>query len=177
MSAIAQQPDNINFLAPQTHKLLIKRLPNVVFFCTEVSIPSVSLPIANLPNQFVNLPVPGDHLVFSELQIQFIIDENMKNYEELFEWMVGLGFPDNFDQHRALTPSGRLHDGATGTGLLSEISLFVNTSKHNANREFIFEDAWPSNITDLRFTTTDLDVEYIVGTATFAYTKFRLRPV
>ena len=49
-------------------------------------------------NLFIRIPVPGDKLAFSLLS--FSIDEDMKNFKEIYDWLIGLGYPDNFERNR-----------------------------------------------------------------------------
>jgi len=172
---IERQPSNMNFLGPQTHKMIIQRLPLISYFCTEVNIPAITLPAVEDPNPFVKYPVPGDHLDFSELQVSFLVDEDLTNYEELYDWIIALGFPKNFDQFKDISETGRIQGDITTPGVFSDISIFISTSSHNPNREFIFENSFPTSLTDMRFASTDTDVEFVVCTATFHYTKFRLK--
>ena len=81
-------PDNLSYLAPTQFELLVKKLPNTKYFATGVNIPSVSVAESLQTTRLgANVKVPGDKITFGELSINFIVDENMENWTELYTWM------------------------------------------------------------------------------------------
>ena len=42
--------------------------------------------------------LPGDTISFSDLEITFLVDENLENYREIHGWMYGIGFPKSRTQ-------------------------------------------------------------------------------
>ena len=49
-----------------------------------------------------DIPIPGDKLDYDNLNITFLVDENLENYREIHGWLTGLGFPKDHSQFRAL---------------------------------------------------------------------------
>ena len=96
------QPKNFNQLNVVNFEVSFSRLPHVEYFCQRITIPSVILGDTFLPTPFLNAPVEGDTLQFEALTIGFILDEDLKNYQEIYAWMLGLGFPKNFEQFKEL---------------------------------------------------------------------------
>ena len=45
-----------------------------------------------------DIEVPGDKLQYGDLVIQFLVDEDMKNYLEIYKWLMALGYPDTVNQ-------------------------------------------------------------------------------
>ena len=86
-------PNNLNPLSPNGFSFSVTKLPDVAFFCQRVQIPSVTLASVDQFNPFVNRPIPGEIMTFSELSLSFLVDEDMANYKAIFNWMVALGFP------------------------------------------------------------------------------------
>ena len=64
MSAISQQPTNMAFLSPLGFTMKVKNIPNVSYFVQSVSIPTISLNIAEIPTPFQRLPIQGTKLDF-----------------------------------------------------------------------------------------------------------------
>ena len=78
-------------------------MPHVNYFTTSANIPDMTLgQIDTIDNTFIKLPVPGDKLTFGLLTIRFRVDEDLKNFSEVYDWMIGLGYPDNFQQRSDL---------------------------------------------------------------------------
>ena len=92
----------------------------------------------------------------------------MKNYLEVFNWIMGLGFPDRYEQYAALKRKGK----GTGDGIYSDASLTILTSAMNPNMEFTFRNVFPYSLTDVDFTTSIADVEYLEATVGFRYELF-----
>ena len=103
MSAIDNTPSNRNFLSPLNFKFTIKKAPHVNFFIQKVNIPQIDLKPPIVPNQFVNVPIPGDHIDYSTLNITFKVDEDLQNYLEIHNWIKELGKPKDFDGYKAIS--------------------------------------------------------------------------
>lgn len=170
MSAVDNTPLNKNFLSPLGFKFQIKKAPHVNFFIQKVNIPSLLLVSPEKGNPFVNIPYPGEHLRFGELKIEFKVDEDLKNYLEIHNWMRALGKPENFEQYKQIQDQPI----ASGDGIYSDISLMVLSSSKMANYEIVFVDAYPIIISDLNFNSVDTDVNYIAASASFKYTYYTI---
>ena len=171
MTAISNQPSNISFLSPLGFKFAIKKAPHVNFFVQSVNLPSVSLGEVNVETPFTKIPFPGTKLSFGNLSVTFKVDEDMKNYLEMFNWMNEIGFPDNFAQYQSIAGRGIY----SGEGIFSDITLLVTTSAMNPNIEITFIDCFPVDLSQLSFDSTSADVEYISATVTFANRRFEVR--
>lgn len=166
-------PENINFLSPLLFRFQIKKSPHVNFFLQEATLPSVSLPPIESPNPFVKLPVFGDHIDFSALTITFKVDENLENYQELFQWIRDIGFASSYDEHSRIISQPRW----TGLGIYSDVSLFILNSASNPRFEILFRDAVPIGLSSLRFHSPDTDVQFMSCQASFRYTLFDVLPI
>lgn len=170
MAALDNQPTNVNFLAPTNFRFFIKKLPNVNFFIQKVTIPGISLGTVFQPNPLVRIPHPGTELDFGTLKISFIVDEDIRNYTEIYTWLTGLGFPENSSQYKTLADQPNY----TGDGVVSDVSVNVLNSAKNPNFEFVFRDAFPIEVGELNFSTTETGIDYITADATFEYTLFTI---
>lgn len=165
------QPDSHSFLSPVGFQFGIQKLPNVNYFVTKANIPDISLgQIDTIDNTFIKLPVPGDKLSFGLLNITFNVDEDLNNYKEIYDWMIGLGFPDNFQQRGGLA----VGQGIQQDGVYSDATLIVTTAQYRPNMNVRFVDTYPVNLTTLEFDVQSTDIEYLTASATFAYRKYEL---
>jgi hypothetical protein len=48
---------------------------------------------ANQPTRFNKIPQPGDELYYEDLYIKFLVDENMKNWYQVHDWMREIATP------------------------------------------------------------------------------------
>ena len=102
MTAIDNTPNNRNFMSPLNFKFQIKKTPNVNFFIQKVNVPEITLPDATSSTPLVNVPYPGDHLIYGTLNITFKVDEDFQNYMEIHNWMKALGKPKEYEQYAAI---------------------------------------------------------------------------
>jgi hypothetical protein len=153
-----------NYLSPQSFIVSIDRLPNVEFFTQKVNIPDVS----GSPQQ-TNTPLgliydSPSQLSYSDLDITFIIDEDMKNYLEILNWLEGMGSPNTTNQYKSLA--------ASEAGVESDITIVINNNHKNPNIHFKFKDCFPVSISSVSLDVTSTDTTFAEVTATFRYTNF-----
>jgi len=159
---------NLNLLQNKDFKFVINRLPMVEYFCTTVNIPGISGIPAEFPTPFTTIKVTPDHLQFSPLQITFKVDEDLRNYEEILNWMFSYAFPNTYDEYK----NSNVDKKALYQSKLSDLSVFTSTNKYNPNVEFVFKDAFPTDLGDLTFEISTSDVPVMTCTASFSYTNF-----
>lgn len=155
-----------NYLSTGGFDIKVSRLPNVEFFAQKLLLPGVSAnPVeTNTPlRAMYNVP---DRLRFADLDLTFIIDENMENYREIFAWMEGLGSPTTLNQYKLLEESAE--------GLTSDISIILLNSHKNPNIRFDFINCFPIGLTPISFDISQQDVQYAEGTVTIRYDAFSI---
>lgn len=165
--SVLSVPANKNFLSPLGFKFSLVRSPNLNFSIQSVRLPGIKLEEVDIPNPFVRIPSTGG-IIYDPFSITFRVSEDLDDYLELYNWMVGLGAPDSFDQYK------RLQNATPGnpSGVLSDMTLIVMNSVMKSNIKISFRDGFPINLGDLEFNTTDNDVNYIQCTAEFKYLKY-----
>lgn len=167
-------PNNLNPLSPNGFNFSITKLPDVSFFCQRVLIPSVSLASIDNATPFVNNPIPGEIMTFSELTVSFLIDDQMKNYKAIYNWMVALGYPESYDQYKKFVNT---QDSTVYSELArnySDATVTVLDAKNNPTNSFKFYDLFPISLDPVQFESTAMDVNYVIGAATFKYTYFTI---
>lgn len=156
-------PTELNYLNPVSFETNFVRMPDVSFSTQEVSIPSVALGMTSYASFFSDIPIEGDKINFEQLSLSFIVAEDLSNYLEIYNWILAIGFPEDFTQF-SLNES--IVDGAT---LKSDMSVIVNTNKSNPNYEILFRDAFPVSLSSIAFQSNAQAIDPIIVTATFAY--------
>lgn len=179
MSTLTDQPTNKNFLSQIGFKFTINKTPNINYFVHRANLPGISLGSADIQTPFSRIPIAGDHLTFDDLTIEFKVDEDMKNYVELYNWILAIGFPDNFDQYKEIDNqrSGPISGNVnrmTGGGVYSDATLTILSSAMNPIHHITYNDCYPTSIGDLAFSAIDTDVQYLTCSATFRYRKFSI---
>ena len=157
--AIRNQPTNLNQLNVVSFETNFLRIPGVNYFCQRVSIPGITLSTTNLSTPYANIPIEGDILEFEDLTIGFIVDEDMQNYLELYNWLQSLGFPDKYSQYDNETSS-----------IKSDMNILLHTNKSNPNYSIVFKDVFPVSLGTISFDTNATTLDPIVVDAGFKYT-------
>lgn len=161
---------NLNLLQNKNFTMIVDRLPFVNYFCTHIAIPDISSTSAIHPNPFVTAKVPGDHLDFSPLTATFNVDEDLRNWEEIYKWMESYGFPESGSQYG----NPNLPRNQLAGSKFSDIVVQTYTNHYNQNIEWVFKGAYPTNLSGLDFSIQNLDVPILTCTVTFEYTSFSL---
>ena len=177
MSAITNTPTNRNFLSPLNFRLVLQRAPSLNFFLQGASIPGLSFEgYVNLTNPFAKIPLPGDHINYSPLTISFMVDEDLSNYLEIFNWMLYIGGPTSIDPGAVQSPYGLDNSITTDPmqAIRSDIKLMILSSAKNPNLEITFNDAFPSQLGELQFNTTAGTINYLESSVTFEYVKYSI---
>lgn len=177
LGALGKQPKDNNFLSGIKFKFQIRKLPNTVYFCQEANIPSVSLSVAVTPTPMgINLKHAGNKITYGDLVITFMIDENMQNYIELYDWIKGLGHPRSLDEYAKMKSEDATASTQFG-GLFSDAVLTVLDSDSNANLNIFYVNVFPISLQEVSLRSTSDDTDYKTCTVTFAYEDFSVRPV
>ena len=171
--------ENRNFLSPVGFRFVVNRLRGVDFYCQSASVPAMAINSADTPTRFNNIPQPGDELQYEDLTIKFLIDENMKNYYQVHDWMRELATPVSsreFQYQRGSLNSQNKRIDESGNGKdnqwRSDCSLFILSSNYQPVSEFVFRDAWPNSLTTLTFDSSVSDIQYFTAQCTLKYNYF-----
>lgn len=169
MSEQASNPTNKSFLSPIGFQFSMQRLPHVNYFCTSAEIPAVSLGQTQTETPFVRLPQPGDKLAYTDFTLRFRVDEDLKNFREIYDWLTGIGYPDNFGQRQTLARTAY-----SAGNVFSDGSLIITTSAYTPNIEVKFKDMYPISLSTVAFNIEETDVTYVQADVSFAYRSFEL---
>jgi hypothetical protein len=185
-----RQPAKLDYASPIQFRFKCTKLPEVEFTCQTANIPGISLGGATQPTPLVDIPIPGDKISFQSLDINFLVDENLNNYKEIHDWLVGIGFPQNYTQFQNLQtegsdrfPGSTRSTAATGTstpqplsegGTYSDATLTVLNSKNIAKTEIRFQNIYPTSLGSLSYDVKLTDVDYLQASVSFAYMYYEI---
>ena len=176
MSALTNTPTNRNFLSPLNFRLVLQKAPLLNFFLQSASIPGLSFAgNITMPTPLIDIPIPGEKLVYSPLSVSFMVDEDMTNYMEIFNWMISLAAKDlqpfaRYQAQTSIEPDVNSRDR-------SDIKLMILTSSKNPNIQVNFQDAFPTQLGELNFSTTASGVNYLESSVTFEYVKYTINMI
>ena len=169
-SALSNQIANRNFLAPVGFKFTLSKFPKVSFFSNTARIPDITLGTVIQSNYLKDIDVPGDKLTYGELNVRFLVDENLENYMAMHNWLTGLGFPESAQEFINKTTDENGQRDLKEQ--YSDGSLHILNSNYNDIAIVKFKDLFPTYLTSLEFDATESDVNYFTADITFKYTIY-----
>ena len=154
MASLAQQPKNINPLADVQFKFEIAALPNTSFFIQTCNLPGISLEAQTVgAPRIQNFSRYTGVVTYEALDITFMIDEYLKNWQEIYEWMIG-------------------EESKYTTAVLTLVS-----SSMNPTMEFHFKDIFPTTLSAITFDSTTTDPVYQTASISFNYTEYIIKNI
>lgn len=143
---------NINYLTPIGFKLTInlEKYGNTEYFLTTFNLPDISTGEISVPFRNAISYQPGETRQFGQLNLRFIIDEDMNNYSEMFNWL------------KANTEKTEKAD----------MILSVMSAHNVVNKQFQFKNAFPISLSGVEFNTQSTEVEYLQSDVSFRYDEF-----
>ena len=171
-SAFRTQIENRNFLSSVGFKFNLAKYPKVDFFSNSARIPELSLGLATQPSYLKDIDIPGEKLTYGDFTLKFLVDENMENYMTVYNWLVGLGFPESTKQFKDLTTDSA--DQRDPKEAYCDGTLRILNSNLREIAQVKFQDLFPVSLTSLDFDSSNSDIEYFTAEATFRYTIYDL---
>lgn len=169
LSACSTQPSNSSFLQGNKFTFSFATLPFLKYFCQTINIPGVSTSPVTVDNPFSNTYRHGDKLIYDQINVTIIIDEDLRVWEETYNWLMALTFPKEFRQYYRNT-NGRqtaYHDGI----------LTINTNSNNPNIRFKFLNCHPSSLSGINFSVQETAQNIITADITFRHDGFEIERI
>jgi hypothetical protein len=158
------KPDNLNYLQGNSFRVLFQRSPNTAFHLQSVNLPGVSISTGDNSTPGLQWDIVGNQLSFDAIDLEFIVDEDLANWLEIYDWLHEMSDPN----------LGK----STGTlqEQLTEMQLFIYTNSNNPSKLFTFHNVYPVSISSINFTTQSTG-EPILATVSCNYTTYEMEPV
>lgn len=171
MTILDHNPINLNYQNEKKFVFKIKRAPALSFFCQTAPIPDIQLPAAYAATPSLRIPFQGDHLQYNPLVLSFKIDESLQNWLEMFNWITGIGNPENKKIPYDLIAN---NPDWTGYGVYTNLQLFVLDSQNNPTYIFHFDHAFPTSLSGPKFESIQDDVQFITSSVSFLYSIYHV---
>jgi hypothetical protein len=167
-------------MSPLGFKLILTKTPKVDFLCQSANIPQISMGTAVQPTYLKDIPVPGDKVLYDDLSVRFLVDEQMENYLSIYKWITGLGYPESLGQYDQLRKDDIRTDRIVGDDgdpryfNYSDATLQVLSSNYKPSVLINFKDAFPVSLSTLEFDVATRDYNFFTASVTFKYTIFNI---
>ena len=140
-----------NFLSPSRFMFIFDspELKNLSFHCQTVSIPSISLPAVEMPYHQMAAQFSGDRVSFEPFTATFLVDENLKNFNLIFQWIM----------KQALEQ----------TIIKRDLSLFLYNNSNNHSHTIRFVGAIPTSLSPINLASNLGGSNVMASDVSFSY--------
>jgi hypothetical protein len=146
-----------NNLSLLNYRFRLSNTPNLEYKAQQISIPGMNLGAAAVPTPHVPLYFAGN-ITYDELSITFLVGEQLKDYLEIYNWMIRLGYPDRLEQYRNPEPI--------------DCSVLILDSTFNPYINVRFTDIFPTSLSGIDFDSTLSEVQYATATVNFRFNRY-----
>lgn len=101
---------------------------------------------------------------FEELAVTFLVDEDLRVYEEVFNWLKGITFPHQFKEYKEQKDKG----------IYADCSVLFLKNSYESNLSFRFHNMFPTSIGPINFTSGTDGSQVLTTDITFSYDTFRI---
>ena len=131
--------------------------------------------VAEQPSYLKDIPLPGDKIQFGDLNLRFLVDEDLVNFMEIQNWIRGLGFPESLAEFNDLKNEAILGPMGNSTeDVYSDGTLQILSSNLIPKFQVVFNDLFPYSLSTVTFDATDTDIEYFTADVAFKYTIYEI---
>jgi len=163
-TVLTTQPKTINSLQYNQFRFVLNRMPETIYFCQGVKFPGIQSQPITQPGPFATpIKRTPTKLAYEDLQIDFIVSEDFKNWLEINNWLT-LNLP-NRDFKSKIEEKDRYSDGA----------LIMLNSASRGFLEVAFTNMFPITLGGVEFTSTVTDAKPVISLATFGFTGYTIR--
>ena len=172
----SRQIENRNFLSPNGFRFSLRRSPQAAFFCNQANIPDMTLGVAEQATYLKDIPVPGDKIQFGDLNLRFLVDEDLGNYMEIQKWIRGLGYPDSLNEFELLEAQAEIFGRYTNDqdNIYSDGTLSILSSNLIPKFQIFFRNLFPYSLSTMTFDATQTDQEYFTADVSFKYAIYTI---
>lgn len=171
---------NKSILNRNNFRLLIDKVPTVEYYVRTVNVPGVQFSeTQQAAGVGLDAFFPGDKATFDSLEVSFLVDEDLENFIEIYNWMdsiVPLSNPELYGSYTqtATTKTNVVASIDNDLNQYSDITLVTNTNKNIPNRYFRFHDAFPISLSGIDL-ESGADAEPAICTVSFRFTYYEIK--
>jgi len=146
-------------------QFVMDRVPNMTYFCQTANLPGLGLGAEDQPTPFaMPLPVPTGAVRFEDLQLSFKVDENLKNWLEIYNWIKRSSRYGDCD-----TVPFTYQQSIESNGF-----LLITNSTYRPKIKISFLNLFPISLSGIGFSTALPDSMEAIANVTFKFTNYKV---
>lgn len=173
MSLLTTTPENQNLLHGNKFQLNFARCPNIQFFCQTIIVPGIAMSEIPRVTPFVELFSPGDKAIYEILNVTFLIDEDLKAWIEIHDWIRAMVFPEKYSEYANLKNIAKpvIREGFPQ---FSDATLTLLSSANQPIVKFKFIDIFPVALSSFNLSTTFSPDMIITADVSLRYSYYQI---
>lgn len=169
-NTVIKGPADVNYLASNYFRFSVSRIPTFTHFVQSANLPSMTTRYITQPNTLGTYPkIPAGNYTFDPIDVTFMVSADMKNWNELYLWMKGLG---NLKDDKYQLPYDKYDD----TGVFSDAELLIMNSAYKTIGKIVFKYVIPISIGNIAFSSQNTSTDPVSCSAQFAYSYYEYIP-
>jgi hypothetical protein len=168
MSAQDLTPCNTDILQASKFIFAIPRLTATQFFCQAVNLPDISTSPKIQVTPILDLAIPGDKIIFGDLNIEFLLDEELSSWLAISNWMRGIAEPRSQDEYKNLKHLSKYSEQVKHPQY-ADAELTVLSASNSPTMKFLFTDLFPISLSGINFDVRVGSERTMTASATFRY--------
>jgi len=157
-------PQNTSFLQSTKYSFVIPNLPFARYFFQSINLPGVSSNEIEVPTPFSSTYRHPTKVTYEPFSISFLIDEDIRVWEETYKWIVSLTRPESNKQYVKYRDkdASPYQDGI----------LTINTNANIPNIRIKFKNVFPVSLSGIQMGTINSAETTPTADLTFRYDIF-----
>lgn len=179
-ASLDRRPTTLDYLRPSFFRLEFTNLPRTTYTCQVANIPELNIGAATQQAPIRDIPLIGDKLEYGDLNVEFILNEDMSNYIEIYNWILNIAGTDlvnmtTDDFRKALVgyPSTP-NKPDLSRGLYADAQLYIINSSNRPVIKVNYLDVIPIAISVPTFDITNTNQDPMSARASFKYRIFNI---
>lgn len=168
-----EQPTNLNLFQAHKYQMTIARVPNFTYYCQTIDIPGLTMAELPVPGPGIDNYIPNSKPVFEPLLCTFQIDEDLRSWTELYNWM----WSKTFGENQTIIPGHPFNRGEQPGSFYSTVIITFYNTRNTPTFRFNFENAFPVLLGGIRLHTNESNVPLVTSDVTFRYTKYTFQKI
>ena len=171
---------NRSILNRNNFRLLIDKVPTVEYYVRTVNIPGIQFgETAQAAGVGLDAFFPGDKASFDTLEVSFIVDEDLENFTEIYNWIDSIVPLSDTSLYGTYTDTAKTKTNVLASidndrNQYSDITLVLNTNKNIPNRYIRFKDAFPVALGSVEL-ESGADAEPALVNVSFRFTYYEIK--
>ena len=169
---------NKSILNKNNFRLIVDKCPTVEYFVRSVNIPGLTFTeVTQAAGVGLDAFFPGDKVFYETMSVEFLVDEDLVNFKEIYDWMDAIVPVRDTSLYKTYTSTtsteSKQYSGTDNTSQTSDITLVTNTNKNLPNRYFRFHDCFPIGLSGLQL-ESGAEAEPVTTTVDFRFSYYEI---